>query len=223
MRTESLDIMLGTIAAEYAYTYHRTGRRAPPPRVLDAMAQVPREKFVPEEMLGYAFSNNALPIGLGQTISQPFIVALMTDLLDPAKEDTILEIGTGSGYQAAILSLLCRRVYTMEIIPALAQLAAERLARLGYLNIQSCCNDGNFGWPEHAPFDGIIITAAAPRLPEPLLHQLKPGGRLVAPVGLAGLTQELRLVEKDSKGRIQEHPVLDVVFVPLTRQGGSLP
>lgn len=223
MGNPTIENMLHTIVAEYAYTYHHTGMRSPHSRILEAMGRVPRQSFVPEEMVGFAFSNNALPIGLGQTISQPFIVALMTDLLDPGPEDRILEVGTGSGYQAAVLSLLTRWVFSMEIIPNLAQLAGARLNQLGFHNIEVRCDDGYLGWPEQAPFDGIIITAATPNLPEPLLDQLKPGGRMVAPVGLAGLTQELWLVEKDLQGKICKHPVLDVVFVPLTRRGGGLP
>lgn len=221
MRDTQVKEMLRTIERECVYTANLTGRGTLLPRVMEAMAAVPREEFVPLEMQPYAYANNALPIGDGQTISQPFIVALMTDLLEPEQDDVILEVGTGSGYQAAVLSHLVRRIYSVEIIPALARLAGERLLRLGYRNVETLVGNGYHGLPEHAPYDGIIVTAAAPHLPQPLLEQLKPGGRLVAPIGLPHLPQELILVEKDEKGKISTRPVLGVAFVPLT--GGRAP
>ena len=174
---------------------------------------------MPPDLRGAAYINRPLPIERGQTISQPFIVALMTDLLQPSPEDVILEIGTGSGYQAAILSRLVRQIYSLEIIPALAREAAQRLRRLGYENIEIRTGDGHLGWPEHAPFDGIIVTAGAPAIPPLLIEQLKPRSRLVIPVRQDLLGQVLMLVEKDQDGRVSNREVLPVAFVPLT--GGT--
>ena len=175
--------MIEEIAAEAAATADYTGRPAFDGRVMAAMASVPRHEFVPPAEEAYAYINNALPIGHGQTISQPYIVALMTDLLDPQPDHSVLEIGTGSGYQAAILSELVRQVYSIEVIPELAAEASERLQRLGYRNVSVKAGDGNAGWPEHAPYDGIIVTAAAAKVPAALLAQLRNGGRMVIPVG----------------------------------------
>jgi protein-L-isoaspartate(D-aspartate) O-methyltransferase len=208
--------MLRDIADEIAFTRAEIGRAAFDPRVLAALAEVPREEFVPAERRLYAYANGALPIGHGQTISQPYIVALMTDLLAPRPEDVILEIGTGSGYQAAVLSRLVRQVYSIEIVEPLALAARERLARLGYANVTVRHGDGYRGWPEHAPFDGIVVTAAAPHVPPPLVDQLKPGGRLVIPVGPPGYIQQLRVVEKDAAGAVSQRDLLAVAFVPLT-------
>jgi len=183
--------------------------------VMTAMEQVPRNEFVPNAYLDAAFDNGPLPIGHGQTISQPYIVALMTDMLELEADDTVLEIGTGSGYQTAVLSQLCKQVYTIEYIPALADMARARLQRLGYDNIESISGNGYDGWPEYAPYDGIIVTAAASHIPKPLIEQLKPGGRLVIPVGRPHLYQELTLVEKDKAGEINIKEVLGVAFVPL--------
>jgi protein-L-isoaspartate(D-aspartate) O-methyltransferase len=208
--------MLQTIERECSLTRHLTGRSAFDPRVLEAMAAVPREEFVPPEIRPCAYADNALPIGLGQTISQPFIVALMTDLLDTTSEDIILEVGTGSGYQAAILSRLVRQVYSLEIIPELAQEAEKRLKRLGCDNVTVASGNGYHGWPEHAPFDGIIVTAAASHVPPPLIEQLKPGGKLIIPVGSPNSYQQLLLLEKSAAGKILRREVLGVAFVPLT-------
>jgi protein-L-isoaspartate(D-aspartate) O-methyltransferase len=185
--------------------------------VLDAMRIVPRHRLVPSEQVDNAYDNRPLPIGQGQTISQPYIVALMTHLLAPKPGQVVLEVGTGSGYQAAVLSRLVRQVYTIEIVPQLAALAAGRLAKLGYTNIAVRRGDGYAGWPAHAPFDGIIVTAGAETIPAPLLAQLKPGGRMVIPLGPSG-EQELVLVTKGSDGRISREVVLPVRFVPFTRE-----
>ena len=209
--------MLRDIEREVAYTRHEIGRDAFAPRVMAAMAAVPREEFVPESGRHRAFANGPLPIGHGQTISQPYIVALMTDLLAPRRQDSVLEIGTGSGYQAAVLAQLVRQVHSVEIIAALATAAGQRLGRLGYDNISVRHADGYHGWPEHAPYDGIIVTAAAPRVPPPLVEQLKPGARLVIPVGLPGSVQELQVVEKHADGAIATRNILLVACVPLTR------
>ncbi len=184
--------------------------------VLGAMAAVPREAFVLPAYRHRAYENTALPIEAGQTISQPLIVALMTELLQPQASDVILEVGTGSGYQAAVLSGLVRQVYSIEIVTQLADSAAQTLQRLGYDNVQVRAGDGYAGWPEHAPFDGIIVTAAAEHLPPPLLEQLKPGGKLVIPVGETRGFQQLMVVEVDAAGEVTKESVLPVVFVPLT-------
>ena len=212
-----LSDMLRDIEREVEYTRNEIGRDAFAPEVMTAMAAVPREQFVPEVSRQYAFVNGPLAIGHGQTISQPYIVALMTDLLAPHPQDCILEIGTGSGYQAAVLAQLVRQVYSVEIIAALATAAGQRLARLGYANVSVRHDDGYHGWPEHAPYDGIVVTAAAPRVPPPLVEQLKPGARLVIPVGMPGGVQELRVVDKHADGSVTSRDILLVAFVPLTR------
>lgn len=211
--------MLQTIEAEVRLTAPETGRSFLDPRVLRAMGRVRREAFLPEVLKSRAYANHALPIGEGQTISQPFIVALMTDLLAPRPGDEVLEVGTGSGYQAAVLSLLVKQVYSVEIVTPLARAAQLRLQRLGYANVLVREGDGYHGWPEHAPFDGIIVTAAVSHIPRPLVAQLRPGGCLVLPVGLPDMPQELMVVEKNSDGRIHSHRVLGVAFVPLTGTG----
>jgi protein-L-isoaspartate(D-aspartate) O-methyltransferase len=185
-----------------------------------AMADVPRHEFVPADRRELAYINHALPLARGQTISQPFIVALMTDLLNPEKDDVILEVGTGSGYQAAVLAELVRQVYSLEIIPELAVQAAGRLHHLGCGNVEVREADGHRGWREHAPFDGIIVTAAASHVPPALTEQLRPGGRLVIPVGLPYMHQELLLIEKDVSGQCHTRDVLSVAFVPLTGREG---
>jgi protein-L-isoaspartate(D-aspartate) O-methyltransferase len=197
-------------------TAAETGREALDPRVLDVLGRVPRHEFVPGGRAGQAYENRPLPIGHGQTISQPYIVALMTDLLEPRPGDKVLEVGTGSGYQAAVLAELVDRVYTLEIIEPLAQTAEERLRRLGYANVVVSVGDGYDGWESHAPFDAIIVTAAAGHVPPPLVRQLKPGGRMVIPVGHRFMTQYLMLVEKDAAGAVSSRQVLPVAFVPLT-------
>ncbi len=184
--------------------------------VLDAMRRTPRHAFVPEYLHGLAYADRPLPIGYGQTISQPYIVALMTDLLGLAPHSRALEIGTGSGYQAAILAELGHDVYTMEIVPSLAERAATRLADLGYDSVHVREGDGYFGWPDAAPFDAIVVTAAASHVPPPLLEQLKPGGRMVVPVGAAFMVQQLLLIEKLADGTVRTEALLPVVFVPLT-------
>ncbi len=207
--------MLQDILWEVEATRRYIGKDALDERVMRVMAEVPRERFVPEDMRAMAFRNGPVPIGHGQTISQPYIVALMTDLLSPQADDVILEVGTGSGYQAAVLSRLVRKVYSLEIIEALASAAKRRLAELGYDNVEVHHRDGYMGLPEHAPYDGIIVTAA-PFIPPALLDQLKPGGRLVIPVGRPGWSQELKLLEKCADGQVREKYVLAVAFVPLT-------
>ena len=184
--------------------------------VLRAMRAVPRHLFVPEGLQSRAYDDGPLPIGHGQTISQPYIVAYMTEVLKVGKGDTVLEIGTGSGYQAAILSPIAKRVYTMEIIPELAASAKERLRKLGFANVEVKEGDGYHGWPEKAPFDAIIVTAAAGHIPPPLIRQLKNGGRMVIPVGGFFMVQNLVLVSKDPKGEITTRNLLPVRFVPLT-------
>jgi protein-L-isoaspartate(D-aspartate) O-methyltransferase len=186
------------------------------PRVLDVMRTVPRHALVPEERVAEAYEDRPLPIGYGQTISQPFIVALMTDLLEVEPDDVVFELGTGSGYQAAVLSGLVREVYTVEIVEPLAERAGERLAELGYDNVTVRAGDGYYGWEEHAPFDAIVVTAAGSHVPPPLIAQLRPGGRMVIPVGATFLVQHLMLVEKDAAGEITTSLVLPVRFVPLT-------
>jgi len=215
MKNRQIQHMLDDIESEVRYTRKMIGKDAFAKKVMTAMEQVPRNEFVPNAYLDAAFNNGPLPIGHGQTISQPYIVALMTDMLELEDDDTVLEIGTGSGYQTAILAELCKQVYTIEYIPALADMAKARLQRLGYDNIEAISRNGYDGWPEHAPYDGIIVTAAASHIPKPLIEQLKPGGRLVIPVGRPHLYQELTLVEKDKAGKINIKEVLGVAFVPL--------
>lgn len=184
--------------------------------VMRSLATVERHEFVPRREKQFAYENRPLAIGHGQTISQPFIVALMTDLVEPDVDDVILEIGTGSGYQAAILAKLVKHVYSIEIIEALADEAQSRLARLGYDNITTKLGDGYFGWQEHAPFDAIVVTAASSHVPPPLIQQLKAGGRMVIPVGGRFMTQQLLLLEKTADGEIITRQIAAVRFVPLT-------
>jgi protein-L-isoaspartate(D-aspartate) O-methyltransferase len=192
------------------------GRARIAPAVLRIMGAVPRHEFVPDGVRQDAYADRPLPIGYGQTISQPLIVALMTDLLEVGPNDVVLEIGTGSGYQAAVLAGLVRQVYTVEIIPGLAAGAADRLQRLGYTNIAVRQGDGYYGWEDAAPFDAIIVTAAADHIPPPLLRQLKPGGRMVIPVGAPFALQHLVLAERDAEGRARTRQLLPVQFVPLS-------
>ncbi|MBT3048583.1 MAG: protein-L-isoaspartate(D-aspartate) O-methyltransferase [gamma proteobacterium symbiont of Ctena orbiculata] len=184
--------------------------------IMKVLAEVPRHQFVPADIRGRAYENRPLPIGYGQTISQPYIVAIMTDLIAPKPGHKALEIGTGSGYQAAVLSRLVERVYTMEIVEPLGNQATERLKRLGYDNIEVAVADGYYGWKEHAPFDIIIVTAAASHIPPPLIEQLKPGGKMIIPVGSRFMTQQLLLVDKDAENEITVRQILPVRFVPLT-------
>ncbi len=212
--------LLELIDADFAATASYTGKDKLDPRIRNAMAKVPRHLFVPDSEKWLAYVNHALPIGHEQTISQPYVVALMTDLLTPQPDHVVLEVGTGSGYQAAVLSLLVRQLYSIEVIEELATSAAERLRRLGYDNVEVRAGDGSLGWPEHAPFDGIIVTAAARDVPPALVEQLKPGGRMVIPVGRF-YGQDLRLLEKHRDGSIKSRSIIPVAFVPLT--GGGAP
>lgn len=186
------------------------------PSVMEALGHVPRHEFVPPSQRHVAYENRPLPIGYGQTISQPYIVAVMTDLLKVNSSSKVLEVGTGSAYQAAILSGLVNRVYTIEIIEALSEQASERLHRLGYDNVQVKTGDGYYGWEEHAPFDVIIVTAASSHVPPSLIKQLKPGGRMVIPVGSRFMTQELLLINKQLDNKLVTRQILPVMFVPLT-------
>ncbi len=186
------------------------------PRIMIAMAKVQRHEFVPDDEKRFAYLNRPLPIGYGQTISQPYIVAIMTDLLKVSETSKVLEVGTGSGYQAAILAELVDRVFSIEIITPLSKQAHARLKRLGYTNIQVKQGDGYYGWEEHAPFDAIIVTAAASHVPPPLIKQLKPGGRMMIPVGSRFMIQELLLVTKQADGKVTTRQILPVRFVPLT-------
>ncbi len=192
------------------------GRDVRDPRVLDAMRRVPRHLFVSPELAARAYEDHPLPIGSGQTISQPYIVAFMTEQLRPQPEHTALEVGTGSGYQAAVLSLLVKQLYTIELLPELAKMASERLKSLRYTNVEVRQGDGFAGWPEHAPFDRIIVTAAPEQIPPALLEQLKPGGRMVIPTGREG-RQQLRVVEKNEKGDVKVRTVMPVAFVPMVK------
>lgn len=208
--------LLAEIQAELPHVGSGLERSTLDPRVAQSLLNTPRHEFVAPGQRSVAYQNRPLPIGHGQTISQPFIVAIMTDLLRLEPGARVLEIGTGSGYQAAVLAPLAREVYTIEIIPELAAQAAARLRRLGYTNIQSRVGDGYYGWPERAPFDAIIVTAAPTQIPPPLVQQLAPGGRMVIPVGSRFHTQSLLLVEKDPDGTIHSRQLLPVQFVPLT-------
>ena len=191
-------------------------KQALDPRVMTAIGRVPRHQFVPAAQRHHAYANRPLPIGFGQTISQPYIVALMSDLIKPQADDRVLELGTGSGYQAAILAELTGQVYSIEIIDVLGKQATERLSRLGYDNVTVRIGDGYYGWQEHAPFDAIVVTAAASHVPPSLVAQLKPGGRMVIPVGSRFLTQQLVLIEKQPDGQLVTRQILPVKFVPLT-------
>jgi len=186
-------------------------------RVLAAMREIPRHRFVPESQRAAAYGDHPLPIGEGQTISQPYIVALMTELVAPTASDRALEVGTGSGYQAAVLSRLVEHVYTVEIVEPLARSAARTLTDLGYENVTVRAGDGYAGWPEHAPFDIIVVTAAPDHLPQPLIDQLAPGGRMVVPVGPPGAVQSLELIEKGAGNEVSRRSITPVRFVPLTR------
>ena len=199
----------------YADTQRETGVSAMSPAVHAAMAKVERHRLVAQEQLHSAYANRPLPIGNGQTISQPYIVALSADLLAPKPEHVVLEVGTGSGYQAAVLAEVVRQVYSIELIESLGRTAAERLTSMGYANVEVRIGDGYAGWPEKAPFDGIVVTAAAPKIPPALVAQLKPGGRMVIPVGGDGFIQYLKLVTKRADGGYDEREVLPVRFVPL--------
>jgi protein-L-isoaspartate(D-aspartate) O-methyltransferase len=206
--------MLAEISAETFHVSDLIGKTALDERVMTAMGKVPRHEFVPIELRQYAYANVPLPIGFDRTISQPFIVALMTDLLDISADDAVLEIGTGLGYQAAILAQLARKVYSIEIIEELGRQAKQRLHRQGCTNIELKIANGYHGWSEHAPFDKVIATAAPDLIPAPLIHQLKAGGKMVVPAGLPD-AQQLVLVEKDGNGRVTMREILQVRFSQL--------
>ncbi len=220
-KNRKLAQMLREIEGEVQFTRSMTGRERLDPRVIAAISAVPRHRFVDGGVKALAYANHPLPIGAGQTISQPYIVAIMTELLDLTPESVVLEIGTGSGYQAAILSRLVKQVYSVEIIRELGEKAAERLRKLGYDNVEVRIGDGYQGWPEHAPYDAIMVTAASPAIPRPLIAQLKCGGKMIIPLGQADFSQELMLIEKKEDGEIDTRPVLPVAFVPLTGDGAA--
>lgn len=210
------DAMVSEVLDMWSSTKGEAGDSAPDRKVIDVLARVPRHEFVPFEARNKAYANRPLPIGLGQTISQPYIVALMTDLADVDAQSRVLEIGTGSGYQAAVLAEIAGEVFTMEIIEPLAESAANRLQRLGYRNVRVRHGDGYYGWREHAPFDAIVVTAAASHVPPPLVEQLVVGGKMVIPVGSGFAVQQLVLVEKHAPDRVVVKQMLPVRFVPLT-------
>lgn len=210
--------MLVEIAAETIYASARIGKAACDQRVMEILGKVPRHAFVPAELQPFAYLNRPLPIGFGKTISQPFIVALMTDLLDLDANDTVLEIGTGFGYQTAILAELAREVYSIDIVEELAREARRRLDGQGYTNIHFKIGNGYYGWPERGPFDKVIVTAAPDLVPPPLIQQLKPGGKMVIPTGLAD-AQKLVMVEKDRAGKVTIKEILPVRFSQL--EGGQ--
>ena len=206
--------MIETIAIHALHVGNAIGEQGLGTRVMEVMGRVARHEFVPAELRPHAYIDHPLPIGFGKTISQPFMVALMTDLLDVQASDSVLEIGTGLGYQAAVLADLAEKVYTVEIIGELALAAQSRLEDLGYANVEVRLGDGSKGWPEHAPFDKVIVTAAPELVPPSLIMQLKPGGRMVVPAGLED-DQRLMLVEMDDAGNVKTREVLPVCFSPL--------
>ena len=207
--------MVSEVQAMYAETRAQTGLEAMSPAVRAALGKVERHRLVPPAQAAAAYRNHPLPIGSGQTISQPYIVALSTDLLNAQADDVVLEVGTGSGYQAAVLAVIVQQVYSIEVVESLGRTAAERLAELGYRNVQVRVGDGYQGWPEKAPFDGILVTAAAPQVPPALVAQLKTGGRMVIPVGGSNDIQHLKVLTKRADGGYDEKRVLPVRFVPL--------
>ncbi len=210
-------VMVSEVEVMTLDTSTYTGVKKLDPRVMNVLGKVPRHEFVPRAYRSYAYLNRPLPIGNDQTISQPYIVALMTHLAGVDEDSVVLEIGTGSGYQAAILAELVKQVYTIEIVEPLGRNAKKVLQRLGYDNVQVRIGDGYAGWPEQAPFDAILVTAAPEQVPEPLIAQLKPGGKLVVPVGPQGRAQSLRVIGKNAAGELYERDILPVGFVPLTR------
>jgi len=208
--------LISQIIDDTSQTYQWTGINHLDDRVLEAIGEVPRERYVPKEYVNYAKQNVPLGIGYGQTISQPFIVALMTELLQPRPDHVVLEVGCGSGYQASILSLLVDQVYSVEIVPQLAEMASSRLSELGYHNVQVKRGDGWYGWLEHGPYDGILVAAVTEHIPPQLIEQLRPGGRLVIPVGEKQGDQQLVVATKTDRG-LEKRQVLPVRFVPFTR------
>ena len=216
--TELRECMVAEIAAKVIFACAQLGKAALGSRVLQVMGTVPRHEFVPLELRPYAYADTPLPIGFDKTISQPFIVAVMTDMLDLQPTDTVLEVGTGLGYQAAILSELAHRVYSIEIIEELAAQARQRLTRKARGNVELRIGNGCLGWPEHAPFDKIIVTAAPELIPPPLIYQLKPGGKMAIPAGMPG-DQQLILVEKNADGMVSTKEILPVQFSLLEETG----
>lgn len=208
--------MIREIEADVRATRRETGKSELDPRVMAAMARVPRHEFVPASVRDRAYENRPLPIGQGQTISQPYIVALMTDLLELDEDAVVLDVGTGSGYQAAILAEIAARVYSIEIVPELGHEARARLKRLGYENIEVRIGDGFYGWPDQAPFDGILVAAAIDEVPQPLTDQLKVGGRLILPQGDPARSQDLVVLQKAEDGELVRRSIIPVRFVPLT-------
>jgi len=213
--------MITEIVTEAALTVGHTGRASFSERVMRVVGSMPRHEFVPVELQPYAYLNRPLPIGYEKTVSQPFIVALMTDLLAPEADDVVLEVGAGAGYQAAILAELVKRVYTVDIIEELARGAERRLKRLGYENVEVAIANGYYGFPEHAPYDRIMVTAASDLIPPPLLAQLKPGGRMVIPTGIPD-KQNLVLVEKSATGSLSTREILPVRFSELEDPGATV-
>lgn len=216
--SKKIQRMIETIRSEARYCASMTGKKEISARVLEVMGQIPRHLFVPESIRHAAYDNAALPAGHGQTISQPFIVALMTDLLDLSGEERVLEVGTGTGYQTAILAHLAAEVFSIEFIPELAEQARNRLQQLGLMQgVHLRVGDGWQGWPEHAPYQGIIVTAAPDRIPPALIEQLDVGGRMVIPVGDQGYAQELQCAVKNPQGELEIRNVLPVAFVPMVK------
>jgi len=207
--------LLAEVDAMYAETEQETGLARVSPPVREALGKVERHRFVPPGQSDLAYRNHPLPIGGGQTISQPYIVALSTDLLEPRPEHVVLDVGTGSGYQAAVLAAIVKQVYSIELLEDLGRSSAAHLSELGYRNVQVRIGDGYAGWPEKGPFDGIVVTAAAPHVPPALIAQLKPGGRMVIPVGADGWAQHLKVITRRADGGYDERNVLPVRFVPL--------
>jgi len=216
--TKTSDYMIADIERNVYQTRQFIGKDQLSAKVMAAMRDVPRDKFVPPDLKALAYADGPLMIGHGQTISQPYIVALMTDLLDLPQDAKVLEIGTGSGYQTAVLSLLAKKVYSVEVITALADAAEERLQDLNYTNIEIRTGNGYEGWPEHTPYDAIMVTAAAAYIPSALIEQLKPGGKMVIPIGLPYEHQELVLINKDEQDKIEAKTILGVSFVPLVQE-----
>ncbi|HKW38220.1 MAG TPA: protein-L-isoaspartate(D-aspartate) O-methyltransferase [Burkholderiales bacterium] len=212
--------MVAEVVADAVFLTQQIGKSALDARVIEVMGRIPRHEFVPVELQAYSYINSPLPVGYGKTVSQPFIIALMTDLLEPRAGDTVLEVGAGVGYQAAILSELVKQVYSIDIIEELALETRRRLGRLGYRNVEIGVGNGYYGWSEHAPFDRIIVTAAPDLIPPPLIAQLKPGGRMVIPAGIPD-KQQLMVLEKSADGRLATREVLPVRFSELEEGGAA--
>jgi len=210
--------MIAEVVADVVFLTQQIGKSALDSRVIDVMGRIPRHEFVPVELQAYSYINTPLPVGYGKTVSQPFIIALMTDLLEPQAGDTVLEVGAGVGYQAAILSKLVKQVYSIDIIEELALDTRKRLQRLGYRNIEIGVGNGYYGWSEHAPYDKIMVTAAPDLIPPPLIAQLKPGGRMVVPTGIPD-KQQLMVLEKSADGKLATREVLPVRFSELEEGG----